>query len=319
MAKDAHNLENLNELRVSHGDVEVDSAVLVKETADSGMVTSLMVEDVQHSEKVNKLPVLHAEEKSWSQVLLLIKKLESYRDLVNVCKHLILPPLPNDFQGKYDHYMDSIDAITHNLLNVAMIPTPKGFVPVDKIADGNCLSQGLSKIILGTEYHHGQMRVWLIRDGVLNQKSFLNNAHLKIGTSPKAQNMNLVERYCMYSEDYNPCTELTKRGIRHLYRKDWFDFRKLGTFSGVFQLHSAANILQAKVQSYHPDTNVEAAYNDLNWLFYPLGSFGHEDIRNMPHSLDKVVSHSWSSATFCSFTERWKVSYNIISTKFGER
>ena len=236
------------------------------------------LKDVQPSESVNKLPVLHGDEKSWSQVFLAMKKLKSYNDLVHMCKHLTLPPLPNDFKGKYDHYMDSIDAITYNLLTLAMIPTPNSFVPVNAIADGNCLPRVLNKIVFGTEYHHGQMRVRLIRDGVLNEKSYLNNDNLKIGASQKIEGINFIERYCMHSDDYNPFRNLTKQELHRIYRMDWFDFRKLGTYSGVFQLHSAANILQTKVQSYFPDATVDFVYDELNRSFLPLGSFGHEDI-----------------------------------------
>ena len=284
VTEDVPSSKRVNESPVLHGDAECDSTVLAEQTGDSSMVTSLVTEDVPSSKRVNELPVLHGDEKSWSQVLLLIKKIKSYKDLVHLCKHLILPPLPNDFKGKYDHCMDSIDAITHDLLNAAKIPTPKGFVPVDTIADGNCLPRVLSKIIFDTECNHGQMRVRLIRDGVLNENRFLNNDHLKIGASPKVQNTEFIERYCTYSDYYNPCNVMTKQQVRRLYRKEWFEFRHLGRYSGVFQLHSAANILQTKVQSYYPDTTVfnstgfNSVYDDLNRLFYPLGSSGHDDI-----------------------------------------
>ena len=100
----------------------------------------------------------------------------------------MLPPLPNDFKRKkYNPDLDTIDRLSIGLLKLANISVPKMFVPVDIIADGNCFPRALSKIIWGTECHHIEIRIRLIREGVLREDQYLNDAYLKVGAPAKIQ------------------------------------------------------------------------------------------------------------------------------------
>ena len=229
-------------------------------------------------QRVNQLPMLYGVVKSWDQVVDAIKKCKSFIELEILCTNLQLPPLQSTPNLQYDQRVDVVHALTSDLLQSVNIVIPESHVPVDVTADGNCLPRSLSRIVYGSERNHLEIRVRLVLDGVLNKTMYLNNANLKVGSSSKVQDENFVQRYCRYSDNFDTCRALTKRTVERFYESEWYEYRRRGVYSGIFQLHSAANVLQMKVESYYPSLTFHSVHVDLHRSLFPLGRHDEEDL-----------------------------------------
>ena len=213
----------------------------------------------------------------WVDVLKLMSKLTSYKDLVAFCANLEFPPLPEKFSGRIIEGIYFVDRISAGLMHHCDVPFH--CVPLQTVADGNCFCRALSKFVFNTEAQHGQIRVRLVADAVKNEDSYLKNECLRIGGCQSCEDINLVQNYCTYNDHYNPVMKLNKQTFQKLYRKEWFDYRLLSCYSGLLQLHSAANSLQIKLVSHYPDRVIESIYTDTNRSMFPLGCKGTERLR----------------------------------------
>ena len=228
-------------------------------------------ETESHPESIVQSPILYGNVKSWSEVLTAMRKLKSYIELQNFCRNLSLPFLPSCLKGEYVSAMDDVDALTVDVLKSANISIPKILEPVEIVADGNCLTRTFSKVKYGTECHHGEMRIRLVREAVSNEEKYINNEHLKVGACAEIQNAKFAQTYCLYSDHIDTCRTLTKRSVLRIYQNEWFEYHLLGTYSGIFQLHVAACVLKAKVQSYFPNRIDNSVFLHLHRPIFPIG------------------------------------------------
>ena len=90
----------------------------------------------------------------WVDVLKLMSKLTSYKDLVAFCANLEFPPLPEKFSGRIIEGIDFVDRISAGLMHHCDVPFH--CVPLQTVADGNCFCRALSKFVFNTEAQHGQ-------------------------------------------------------------------------------------------------------------------------------------------------------------------
>ena len=207
-----------------------------------------------------------------------MRKCKSFIKLEILCTNLQLPSLQSTSKAQYDQRVDVVHAPTLDILQLANIVIPESHVPVNVAADGNCLPRSLSRIVFGSECNHREMRVRLVFDGVLNKKKYLNNANLKAGASSKVQDEDFVQRYCRYSDSFDTCRTLTKCTIERIYESEWFEYRQRGVYSGIYQLHSAANVLQMKLESYYPNLTMYPVHADLHRSLFPLGKYDEEGL-----------------------------------------
>ena len=114
-------------------------------------------------------------------------------------------------------------------------------------------------------------------DGVTNEHQYLNNDVLAIAAQEKCKSLNFRQHYSTYSECYNPYCTLQDAEIIRIYTSEWFNYRLDRCYSGLYQLHCAANALQVKVVSYYANSCVRSIHDDMNRAMYPLGYSGEED------------------------------------------
>ena len=256
----------------SDNEVQSSSQIINPIPILNGNVNESKNEEVQASSQIiEPLPVLNGNVKSWAEVLTSMKKSKSYIELQDLCSNLSLPPLSSDFKEQYDSGLDDIDGLTLDILKSAEISISRSLQPISIYADGNCFPRCLSRFVFGTQCRHGEMRVRLVKEGVMNEEQYLDNTHLKVGTRAEIQKTNIVEMYCLCSDHRDTCRKLTRRSIQRIYQNELYEFRLLGRFSGMFQLHSAANALQVKVESYFPDRTVDAVFMHANRAILPFG------------------------------------------------
>ena len=211
----------------------------------------------------------------WVDVLAVMKQLSSYQDLISFCANLTLPSLPSHFAGRIIEGIDFLDRI--GTARSWQCDIPANHIPIQIVKDGNCLFRTLSKIIFNKESEHGQIRVRVVADAVKNEDSYLNDDCLKIGAT---EQIHFVQIYCTYSEYFNDVDmRPVDRTIREIYRAEWYENWKLSCYSGIFQMHAAANALKIKLVSHYPDHVMECVYKNMNQAFFPLGCNGTADLK----------------------------------------
>ena len=221
----------------------------------------------RHSSKIGGLPVYRSKTVSWSKVLKDMEALPSYDALAGYCSNLLMPHLPSEFKGKYA--ASQVDKITVKFVGTF----PQGFFPLKVGKDGNCFPRALSKIVFNTETQHEQIRVRLLKEAIENKDMYLNNAHLRIGCDQLA-NVDLVRHNCEYSEQYNSSMTLDDTTVHQIYKREWFEYRLLGSFSGAWQFSCGATVLGTIIKSHYPSTIIQSIHDDLNRPFYPVRSSG---------------------------------------------
>ena len=222
--------------------------------------------------KLGGLPVFQTKSLSWSKVLKDMSTLPNYDALVSYCANLSIPPLPNEFKGRYAS--SNVDMITLRFVK----NFPNDYFPLKVGKDGNCFPRSLSKIIFNTESQHEQLRVRMLSEALLNEDKYLDNAYLRIGVD-QLSSVDLVQHYSEYSEQYNSSMTLDESTIRQIYRDEWFKYRLIGSYSGAYQFHSSASVMNTKIVSHYPATVVQTVYKDLNRPFFPVSSSGNENLK----------------------------------------
>ena len=235
---------------------------------------------LQSKENVSDdLPVWSGKSCYWQEILEKMSKLASYDALIDFIGDLTLPPLADQFSGKIIKGIDFVDRVS---AKVGRDEIPPSFLPLQMGKDGNCFCRAISKFCFNRESEHGQVRVRLLVDAIKNEASYLTNKFLRIGAQDGCESFDLAQRYCMYSGHFEgDIDELTDREALEIYRSDWFCFRKLGCFAGIFQIHSAANCFKTKLISHYPIKLLESVYKDLNRSMYPLGCGSTENLREL--------------------------------------
>ena len=232
--------------------------------------------DGVHSNRYGGFPVFKTKTLSWSKVLKDMEALPNYNALARYCSNLLIPPLPNEFRGKYA--ASKVDMITVRFVGIF----PPNHYPISVAKDGNCFTRCISKCVFNSENQHEQIRVRLIMEAISNEDKYLDNSFLRIGVDQLA-NVDLVEHYSTYSDQYHSGMTLNDTSMRGLYRAEWYNFRLLHCYAGCFQFHSAASVLNRKVVSHYSATGVMSVHRDLNRPFFPVSSNDANDHLKVCH------------------------------------
>ena len=138
--------------------------------------------------------------------------------------------------------------------------------------------RAISKILFNTEAQHPQIRVRLLKEALQNHDKYLNNEYLRIGVD-HLFNVDLVQHYSEYSDQYRSSMTLNDVTMREIYRREVFSYRLLGAYSGVYQLHATTTILNSIVISHYPSTTIESIHKDLDRPFYPVSYNGSGNLK----------------------------------------
>lgn len=237
---------------------------------DSDTVTYEDVKDNCQSENNEEHYVQGSDAQlSWVDLQREMEKVETYADLKRYCSKLSLPPLPAEFLGKFRRGIDKDYDVAKGSLKSLKISSQLHAVPVK--SDGNCFLRALSLQKFGTEDEHVQLRVRLVLHAVLNDAVFLDNKTFKHGCHANCKNYNFTERYSQYSDEYNPSVQLEKEEIQAIYEREWLAYRMMNCWSGVYQLHVAADCLKVQLNSHYPNMVIRSIFEDLNRAMYLVG------------------------------------------------
>lgn len=205
----------------------------------------------------------------WSETLLDMQRCETFRDLKCYCLPLKLDPVPKPLQGMFMESVDVVDEISCSLLPLCT-KAPGNMLPVSIIGDGNCLPRTLSKIAKNDQKFYTEFRVRLIHEAVINERHYLNPDRLRIASNDSKCKVNYVEHYSQYSSKYDPSKVLDKRETQRVYREEWMEYRFDGIWSGPYQLHCGASILDAQLFSHFSNRVISSIHHDLNRCMVPI-------------------------------------------------
>lgn len=245
-------------------DVALDEEGSVCDVENSVQDTGTLHNDKEH------LVIATNEEVSWAEMQRGMAQVATYADLKKYCGQLSLPALSQDFRGKFRRRIHTEYALAKEGLKVLNISSNLHAVSVK--ADGNCFLRSLSLLKFDCEEEHVQLRVRLVAHAVLNEAVFLDNNTFVRGCHVNCDNFNFTMRYSQYSEEYNPCIPLDAEEIQNIYQREWLAYRLLDCWSGVYQLHVAADCLQVQLNSHYPNRVIRTIFEDLNRVMFPVGA-----------------------------------------------
>jgi len=204
------------------------------------------------------------------------------KDLQYVAAMKRLDPLPQNVMTRT--FCNTAKTVDKNSMTLLPGDIPKGLHPAIIHADGNCLPRSASLLAYGTEDHFEEMRERIVFEMVQNEELYLDNKYMQNGMNPNG-NLDVAKTFASYSMLYKG-TRLNKKHIREVYEQEALSICKSGTYMGMWQLASLANILSCPVVSVYPEYGSHTVRNDMHRVFYP---FDHE------HSDNECVYIMWTN------------------------
>ena len=227
----------------------------------------------------------------WNDVHRKLLHCKSFHELKLSAKSQLkkVPPLPDKFVGDKSVSGDSID-------NVAMTffpaDTPQRFLchhPVITGMDGNCFCRSISRLVFGSQEHHLQIRCRIVMDSVMKVVDYTDHNYLMRNCSHIHRRCsNIASYYCTYSGVKQVGNrDSTIQGIQSVFREDVLRIRNLGEYCGLWQFHSAANVLNSKITMMFPSKHIRLDVRvDHHREFWP---------HNIKKMRDKELGLLWTS------------------------
>ena len=252
----------------------------------------------------------------WQKLYNRFQSCKTYRGLAKIvseeCKHV--PSLPEIFAGEMHVLTDVVDSTAQTYFPNDRLTPEKfkhGYFPIMISPDGNCCMRSFSRLVYGTESRHIEMRCRIVIDSIKNFGSYTNDTCLNRGASHKRSGCHIGEFYCYYSGvRHETPREYNLNIIQNIYQKDIFRIRKEKEYCDMWQIHSAANVMNCKLMMLFPTKNIRNDVRlDHHRAFFPLsGNFKHEfgllwsalcdDARNYNHIVPLVKRYQMFSKCF---------------------
>jgi hypothetical protein len=122
-------------------------------------------------------------------------------------------------------------------------------------------------LAFGETENEDEMRVRIIHELVLNEEKYLSNEYLAPGS---CGNSDIAKQYAQYSEKFIPGTNLNRKNVRDLYRKEVLSITENYSFMGIWQIHALASVLNTPIHSIYPNLGNSNVRNDLHRLVLPI-------------------------------------------------
>jgi len=133
----------------------------------------------------------------------------------------------------------------------------------------NCFFNSLSRLVFGNQKHATEMRVRLVVEAVLNKAKYLDNTFLERGHTDQLEKINYVDEYIEYTcIPQQNRSEVVSASFRDFtYRQLIFDMRRLNVYTGIWQFHQAAVVLQCPVKMICVDVVPTPTYKRIRNLY----------------------------------------------------
>lgn len=204
----------------------------------------------------------------WHNLARGMDKLRSFLSLEAYLKHAGVGKTIPQIRGssELDYYPRDIEG---EKLLPGDVPFERDDVILVKTAsDGNCFFSALSRLVYGDESHTGEMRVRLVDEAVKNMHLYLDNDYLSRGYVQLDNDNSLPTKY---ATEFAPDVFLTDEEVKAKYKEEVLNMCKNGTYSGVWQFHQAANVLDRPLFGIFPEVcdEVSEVRHELHRKFLP--------------------------------------------------
>lgn len=184
-----------------------------------------------------------------------------------------VPPLPYNFVGDIRVTSDETDRVSINYIPKDRRTPDKykhNYLPVSVESDGNCFFRSLSRFVYGVQSRHMEIRCRIVLDSVINFRNYTNNEYLVRGSSQDRRG-HIGLLYCDYCGVPNSKYAVTDlSGIEDVLKKDIMRIRKDKEWADIWQMHSAANVLNSQITALYPTQNIRDEIRlDQHRLFWP--------------------------------------------------
>ena len=177
--------------------------------------------------------------------------------------------------------------------------------------DRNCFCRSISRLVFGSQEHHLQIRCRIVMDSVMKVVDYTDHNYLMRNCSHIHRRCsNIASYYCTYSGVKQVGNrDSTIQGIQSVFREDVLRIRNLGEYCGLWQCHSAANVLNSKITMMFPSKHIRLDVRvDHHREFWP---------HNIKKMRDKELGLLWTSCfqepkDSDSDDERQQIEYNHI-------
>ena len=205
-------------------------------------------------------------------------KLKEFDQLVVFCMDNIDNVMQYPIQGTSvdRHLMTGLYEVDLRSIDLAPGDIPGDIrVPINVVADGNCLPRCGSVYAFGHEKLHPEIRVRIVMELALHQMIYLDNNYLQQGT---ALTTDLKSNFAGYSDLYTPGIMLSDVIISRIFEEETKKCAKPGAYMGIWQLFALANVLKCNVMSAYPDFIKSPIRLDLHRLIPTRFEASTEDV-----------------------------------------
>ena len=144
----------------------------------------------------------------------------------------------------------------------------QGLLPIQIVADGNCLARCGSMLAYGTESHHSEIRLRIAIEMIQYRHLYLDDNYLARGVEVHGRN-NSSQRYAQFSAEFITNDVLTENKISEIYSEEIRTVLKMGTSMGVWAMFALASVLHMPIFAVYPHLGSKAAREDLHRLILP--------------------------------------------------
>ena len=112
---------------------------------------------------------------------------------------------------------DNVKEVKLDLRSCDLYPNdaPKGYLPRNTTADGNCLYNAASQLTWGSDHYHRELRVRNSVELALNEDKYLDDSFLRRGLRDH-DSTHIGKYYAQYLDHYT-MTKLTNKEIQRLF------------------------------------------------------------------------------------------------------
>jgi hypothetical protein len=214
---------------------------------------------------------------TWKKIYSELNKAVTFLDLtkvVNNLKEIPQLPAPSEYYDKSIQYEDQMDGLSQEILKDFLPDYTKICCSVEITGDGNCFPRTLSRLVYGNQSHHNEMRCRIVIDSVKNFSNYVDHEYLMRGTTYCSRSVfHLGSQYCHYSAALGQMNTHLDSTIRSTLEKELLGVRRDKVECGIWQIHSAANVLKRNVFVIFP-SEMKNLQLDMQRYFLPHDSDG---------------------------------------------
>ena len=110
----------------------------------------------------------------------------------------------------------------------------------------------------------------LLIEGIQNKDKYLDNEYLKLGATHIHGRGTFLQQYALFTGQNLPQCGSLEETVEIIYDRDILDLRKEGSYTGMWQIWQACNVIGRPIRRVFPMRGSKAFRSDFNRLCIPM-------------------------------------------------